>query len=750
MQKLRIDTNPYLAKVSVRVFDNAQNQWKLPENSDFERFEGKECIFAFCVEDILQIISKYWMGISTIGFVGTRNDFLLLKEKAQQYHLESIDIVHEQEFLSADDAIQDIRGAYYHISDEFATCGNVEIIKTIKQFEDTVSTKIPLCVIGTYSAGKSTFINALIGREILPSAYDPSTAINVEVLNVADVYSIELLFENKKTTIDFVEKTVIPYSLKLEEILINYGFGYEDPTIGIYRFIEFINSKESKSLFGEEGLDFLVLRVPFKDSNLDTSNDIYYSIYDTPGSNNAITEAHKKCLADVLREQTNALPIVVTHKDQQASDDINSLLDLLTNHHEDFSIPNTLIVMSKADKMTSSEIEAGISEVFKNKFFNPLVFYVSALQCLAAKKDDVSADGWVDRNAYENYDDNIARKRHKNCHEYNNGNIEPSNYPQELVESGILDVEEAINNFAKYYANYKKCVNGRKFLLDAINRITLILNDKKKKHEQLLAEKKAAQLETRRKIIADLKNERLPDVSGVIFSKINTEYGPRKKAYAETVRSTLDCLLKKYEGEKHLTTTISKAMTQDCQTKLYDTTHSGIRTSVESILTKELADYQTRILRIIAGNENNLSQEANVTITDIISKSSKPAFVSKKVNFIGVSFAGVIKAFRESWLDHATSKFVKQVCGDGKKKLGTFSQECIKNPLDKYDQELKAWKSNHITEIDKTLDQENAILTKYEAEIQDLMNEIQDLEERLQNVQNSKELLSKVLSQTEV
>ena len=38
---------------------------------------------------------------------------------------------------------------------------------------------IPLCVFGNYSAGKSTFINALIGVELLPSGGDPVTAKNI-------------------------------------------------------------------------------------------------------------------------------------------------------------------------------------------------------------------------------------------------------------------------------------------------------------------------------------------------------------------------------------------------------------------------------------------------------------------------------------------------------------------------------------------------------------------------------------------
>lgn len=756
MQNLKIETNPYEAKVSIRVRDDAGSQWYLPPNSDFERFEGKECVFAYCVEDILQIVKQYWMGISTIYFVGTFKDFSLLKVKLSALNLTSIEAIHEKMYLSADDAIEKIRSAYKKINSEFATCSNDNIIKIINQFEDTVSTKIPLCVIGTYSAGKSTFINALIGREILPSAYDPSTAINVEVLNVEDVFSIELYFENKKTIIDFIEKTVSPYSLKLEAILIEHGFGYDDPSVGIYRFLEFINSKESKCLFGEEGLDFLVLRIPFKNSNLDTSNDIYYSIYDTPGSNNAITEAHRKCLADVLREQTNALPIVITNKEQQASNDINSLLDLLTNHHEDFSIPNTLIVMSKADTMTPSQIMTGISEVFKNKFFNPLVYYVSALQCLAEKKDDVSADGWMEPIAYENYSKHIAdSKQRTNCHEYNNGNIVTSNYSQALVESGMLDVEYAINSFAQYYANYKKCVNGRQFLLEAIRQITIILNLQKEELVKLHAKKKAEQQAKRKQIFTQLSAEKLPDVMGRIQRTIIKTYTPHKKAYAASIRATLDSLLIKNEGVKQLSAVIKQSMEQDCQSKLYDSTHSSIRSSVEQLLNTGLQDYQSRILRIIAGHEDTISEEASLAITDIISNGQTPKFTSKKANFAGVGFFVAIgslkiKALRESWLDGETKKFSKHVCGDGKNKMGAFSWDCIHIPLEQYYKELVSWQTRHLKDIDQTLTQENAILTQYEKEIVALEAQIQDLECRLQNIQDSKELLSSVLSKREV
>ena len=90
------------------------------------------------------------------------------------------------------------------------------------------------------------------------------------------------------------------------------------------------------------------------------------------------------------------------------------------------------------------------------------------------------------------------------------------------------------------------------------------------------------------------------------------------------------------------------------------------------------------------------------------------------------------------------------MCGDGKKKMGAFSQDCIYIPLEQYNKELVAWQTKHLKNIDKTLNQDNAILTQYEKEIAALQDQILDLEGRLQNIQDSKELLLGVLLQKEV
>lgn len=44
----------------------------------------------------------------------------------------------------------------------------------IQKFQDATKPQIPLLVLGNYSAGKSTFINSLVGYELLPASDHPA------------------------------------------------------------------------------------------------------------------------------------------------------------------------------------------------------------------------------------------------------------------------------------------------------------------------------------------------------------------------------------------------------------------------------------------------------------------------------------------------------------------------------------------------------------------------------------------------
>ena len=94
---------------------------------------------------------------------------------------------------------------------------------------------IPICIFGNYSAGKSTFINALIGYEILPSGGDPVTSKIYEIkrsgqkdrARVSFAFKgeeFELLFDNKECRIsagnreNALIKDILSEIFKIEDI----------------------------------------------------------------------------------------------------------------------------------------------------------------------------------------------------------------------------------------------------------------------------------------------------------------------------------------------------------------------------------------------------------------------------------------------------------------------------------------------------------------------------------------------------
>ena len=82
------------------------------------------------------------------------------------------------------------------------------IIDLIQKYEDTVKPSVSVCVLGLYSAGKSAFINSLIGEEILPSGSDPTTA-KVFRIYCSDSYSVSFEIDGTPCTITFGDEISI-------------------------------------------------------------------------------------------------------------------------------------------------------------------------------------------------------------------------------------------------------------------------------------------------------------------------------------------------------------------------------------------------------------------------------------------------------------------------------------------------------------------------------------------------------------
>ena len=84
--------------------------------------------------------------------------------------------------------------------------------------------------------------------------------------------------------------------------------------------------------------------------------------------------------------------------------------------------------------------------------------------------------------------------------------------------TGIPSVEDEINYYVRRYSNYKKCVNGRDLLIDALGRAAEKLSEKKDEL-QSTKEKKVAEQDMKRKELntsLDAVSIEAPNVQSVI------------------------------------------------------------------------------------------------------------------------------------------------------------------------------------------------------------------------------------------
>lgn len=160
---------------------------------------------------------------------------------------------------------------------------------------------------GNYSAGKSTFINALIGREVLPSAERPTTA---------KIFKIEQEMEGERASVkfDFGDEKVI-VKLENESYVIDSAVRNEFTD----EIIEALNELSSASIYvrlkeileivneyerdTEDNYisDLIEITVPFY-KGIWTHTENQFVIFDTPGSNSASNLNHFAVLKKLWKD----------------------------------------------------------------------------------------------------------------------------------------------------------------------------------------------------------------------------------------------------------------------------------------------------------------------------------------------------------------------------------------------------------------------------------------------------------------
>ena len=435
MINLRIEYNPYLIQTKFVI-----NNKPIKFDSELNNFTDKK----------LQLwISKLYSTLKKensfkelrIVFKGRKidyNDLVNLYKNDSNISLEHIPI------LESEDRLKKLKKLFDKIQK-----GPYEELKTPKvkeYFDKAFSSEFEIGVVATVSSGKSTLLNSILGKDLIPAKNQACTA------KISKIYN-----ENKKDYFSgkgFIEnKLAKDFQILTQEDLVYLNENPEINKVEIFGKIKNINSDENK----------LVL-------------------IDTPGPNNANDLRHKELTYELIAKDYKPLILYVLNYQQLGiTDDKKLLEDIGRAINESGDTQNSerfIFVLNKFDSKFESAnddpIEKTIStakEYLKSvDIHNPVIIPTSAMTALLIREKKYLEDKKMKRirsnkiadlvESYEDEDFNI-----NNYMEIPNAIIEKIN--QELKNtadeekqaellSGVPALEEYINEYLSKYASPEK------------------------------------------------------------------------------------------------------------------------------------------------------------------------------------------------------------------------------------------------------------------------------------------------------
>src|SRR5699024_3969828 len=105
------------------------------------------------------------------------------------------------------------------VVDEAASMkGFQTVIKELKQKKDRLENReLTIALFGTFSAGKSSFSNALFGEKVLPVSPNPTTAVINRISPVTNEFSHGTVNISIKSDTEMITKHLTKQSMNLEE-----------------------------------------------------------------------------------------------------------------------------------------------------------------------------------------------------------------------------------------------------------------------------------------------------------------------------------------------------------------------------------------------------------------------------------------------------------------------------------------------------------------------------------------------------
>ncbi len=384
-----------------------------------------------------QFFSDLWEQFShdkiSLVFKGTKVDYEDFIEKIAEYN-KSVgeDRIFIKDFIELP-AVDEIFSQINNFCDETISLFETELqgsdIQALfqsrkeefeKKRKKLNSNDINLCLVGTYSSGKSTFINTLIGKRILPESINSETAKMFRIQNDEtpavsftlkkkddnDSIKISIVWDNEKKKFAFAEIGECEYTKKLIQNEINSALVFHMlQHEQLYQILKSINTiPNAPTEACPEYIDGIIeVQYP-----IPLDPNISFTFYDTPGTDSNSNE-HLLVLKKALQQQTNSI-LIILYEPTKMEGTGNSILYKLINSSREsedtkdqvhIDLSRSLHIINQADtrsladlnNLRDKKVEISLKEtdkIYNEKnesidLANERLFFVSAKAAYIAK-----------------------------------------------------------------------------------------------------------------------------------------------------------------------------------------------------------------------------------------------------------------------------------------------------------------------------------------------------------------------------
>ncbi|WP_214828348.1 dynamin family protein [Exiguobacterium sp. s26] len=388
-----------------------------------------------------------------LSFTGTIVDFSDLQEMREGYP--DVKLVHIP-VKEDEDRIEQLNHLVDSLKD--APTEKLRDKELNNLFKKEIDGEFEIAVIATMSSGKSTLINALVGRELLPSKNQACTAKITKIKNVPDKSGFDAVAYDKSMKV--IKRT--------KDVDVNILSEFND----------------------DERISYVVIegRIPAI-----RNQRMNIALVDTPGPNNAMDDRHKLRTMEIIKSEKSLKPLIlyVFNGTQLGIEDDHKLLHSISEHmskNGKDAKDRFIFALNKADEFDPEKgesIEAAIKDIERDleKFdiTNPNIFPISAEIAKLIRKRSAGYElTRRERSTYSSLrelyleEPDMRLNNHASLHPVLKAKI--SNEIESVQDedgkvlhySGITSLEEAINEYLEKYAVPSKVHSAVKVIRDNV------------------------------------------------------------------------------------------------------------------------------------------------------------------------------------------------------------------------------------------------------------------------------------------